>query len=108
MPGWIWILLVIFMLAMLIGGAVYAIRHAMAASRSIGRVSEDLNRHMPQPPAAGQSQATTDKTEGPAFALPLSQSTERYSQAHALVLQRNAQRRRNHGHIWRRWKQFNK
>ena len=107
MPGWIWIFLVIFMLAMLIGGAVYAIRHAMTAGRSIGRVSDDLNRHMPQPPVAGQSQAT-DRAEGPAFALPLSQSTERYSQAHAQVLQRREQRRRNHARVWRRWKQFNK
>ncbi|MBI0145133.1 MULTISPECIES: hypothetical protein [Bifidobacterium] len=107
MPGWIWIFLVIFMLAMLIGGAVYAIRHAMTAGRSIGRVSDDLNRHMPQPPVAGQSQAT-DRAEGPAFALPLSHSTERYSQAHAQVLQRREQRRRNHARVWRRWKQFNK
>ena len=106
MPGWIWILLVIFMLAMLIGGAVYAIRHAMAAGRSIGRVSDDLSRRMPQPPVSGQSLAT-DRTEGPAFALPLSHSTERYSQAHAQVLQRKEQRRRNHARIWRRWKQFN-
>ena len=107
MPGWIWVLLVIFMLSMLVGGAVFAIRHAMAAGRSIGRVSDDLNRHMPQPPATVQPQAT-DRTEGPAFALPLSQSTERYSQAHALVLQRKDRRRRNHGLIWRRWKQFNR
>ena len=43
MPWWIWLILALFMLAMLVAGIVYAAVHALRASKVIGAVAADVS-----------------------------------------------------------------
>lgn len=105
MPGWVWILLVLFMIAMLVSGAVYAIIHAIRAGKTVGQVGESVGRHMPQPV---DKDARPRESTGPFFAQPLNKASERYSQAHADLLRRKNYKRDRHASAWARWKHFNR
>lgn len=106
MPGWVWILLTLFMIAMLAIGAIYAILHAIRAGKAMGQVGATISQHMPQPPAGEAGRQ--DQPEGPFFSQSLSKASSRYSQAHADLLRRKNSKRRNHEAVWARWKHFNR
>ncbi|MBT1177957.1 hypothetical protein JS532_10415 [Bifidobacterium callimiconis] len=103
MPGWVWVLLVIFLLAMLITGSVYAVRRALAALHAVnetgGRVA-DIFARLDQEP-------TTGDAEAPSFILPLEVSADRYADAHSVVIRHQEETRSRHATVWKRWKTFN-
>lgn len=103
MPGWIWVILVIFLFAMLIIGTIYVVRHAVAALRTVGmvggRVSEVMSRLGEEQPQSGEEQ--------PIFTQPLRTATDRYAEAHAKVIEHREQVQNRHAAIWKRWKSFN-
>lgn len=103
MPGWVWILLVIFLLVMLVAGAVYAIRHALAALHVVnetgGRIADVFARLEQEP--------TPKEVETPSFVLPLEVSADRYADAHSAVIRHQEETRSKHAAVWKRWKTFN-
>lgn len=104
MPWWIWLVLALFMLAMIIAGLVYAGVHGMRALKDVseigGRVGEKI-ADMGQP----------DNVDNPmppvSFTQPLSAAQDRYAEAHAEVIMRKAAKRERHVQAWNRWKRFN-
>lgn len=104
MPWWVWLVLALFMLGMIIAGLVYAGIHGMRALRDASEVGGRLGERfasMGQPDDAVRSQ------EPITFTQPLSVAQERYADAHAEVIQRQAAKRERHIQAWNRWKQFN-
>ena len=103
MPGWIWVILVIFLFAMLIIGTIYVVRHAIAALRTVGtvgdRVDEVMSHISDGRPQTGEEQ--------PIFTQPLRTATDRYAEAHAKVIEHKEQVQNRHAAIWKRWKSFN-
>lgn len=104
MPGWIWLVLVVFMLAMLATGVLYVVVHAVravkkasavgdAVSSTLGKMSVDADAVAPGEPAI--------------FTQPLSTAADRYSQAHAQVIRRQEARRNRYAGIWSKWLHFN-
>ncbi|EFA23662.1 hypothetical protein [Bifidobacterium gallicum] len=104
MPWWIWLVLAAFWLAMLIIGAVYAIRHAVRAARiasalgnqvskRMARMTVDTDAHAPRPAAM--------------FTRPLEEASNAYADAHAGVIRRRQARRERYARTWEQWEQFN-
>ena len=86
MPWWIWLVLVLFMLTMLVGGGAYAcIRgyHAFKDAIKVGgRMSkrfEAMSEPLPQP----------KENTSPFFTRPLEDAANRYIDAHAEVISRH-------------------
>ena len=93
MPWWIWLVLVLFMLTMLVGGGAYAcIRgyHAFKDAIKVGgRMSkrfEAMSEPLPQP---------------------LEDAANRYIDAHAEVVSRREEKRVRHARQWAQWKHSN-
>ncbi|BDR54644.1 hypothetical protein KIMH_07550 [Bombiscardovia apis] len=103
MTGWIWPILVVFMLVMLVCGAMYVFRRARDASR----VATSLAAAIQQRLSAAQQTEPTQADETPAFTQPLSASSDRYAQAHKRVIERKAQTRVRHEMKWADWAHFN-
>ncbi|MBT1171989.1 hypothetical protein JS528_01160 [Bifidobacterium sp. MA2] len=101
MPWWIWLLLVLFMIAMIVIGGIYAVRRAIAAlgvvSDTGAQVGERLAR-MGEPYESGTGE------EPPVFTQPLKTAAERYEQAHIGVILRKEAKRGRHVEAWRRWR----
>lgn len=101
MPWWIWLLLALFMLAMLIAGIAYAILRAIAALRTLGDVGEKVSGPLS---ALGELHADgNEDAQTPSFAEPLRGPLERYIAAHAALLSRKARKEDRHADVWRRW-----
>ena len=93
MPWWIWLVLVLFMLTMLVGGGAYAcIRgyHAFKDAIKVGgRMSkrfEAMSEPLPQP----------KENTSPFFTRPLEDAANRYIDAHAEVISRREEKRVRH------------
>lgn len=104
MPWWIWLILALFMLAMLVVGVVYAAVHAVRASKVIGAVAADVNARIEE------INAPQDEGSAPRRAIftePLAVAADRYTDAHVGVIERKERRRERHAAIWQRWARFN-
>ncbi|MBT1175386.1 hypothetical protein JS530_07740 [Bifidobacterium sp. LC6] len=104
MPWWIWLVLALFMLAMIIAGIVYAGVHGMHALKDVGGIGEQMGQKLA---AMGEPDDSADRTEPVTFTQPLSVAQERYANAHAEVLTRKAAKRERHMQTWQQWKRFN-
>ena len=100
MPWWIWLVLALFLLAMLVIGAVYVIMHALRALHVVGEVGERLSGPLA---AMGEQQAEPAPAEDPSFAQPLREPLNRYIDAHAELLRRRARKEDRHARTWGRW-----
>lgn len=103
MPGWIWIVLVIFMFAMLIAGGIYAFAKARAALGNLGGLSVHLRKVL----EAVEQGAGDTPASLPAVTKPLADTAERYENVHAQKLQRKQDRKARHVQNWQRWEKFN-
>ncbi len=107
MPWWIWLLLVLFMLAMLIIGGVYAFVHGMRALNSVSataaQVGDRFLRLGEQGGERGEN-GEQDGSEDPLFTQPLKASLDRYERAHIAVIERAQAKRVRHAMTWARWK----
>ncbi|NEG54702.1 YibE/F family protein [Bifidobacterium platyrrhinorum] len=101
MPWWIWLLLVLFMVAMLVIGGVYVFRRGLAALHVITdtgmQVGERLDR-------MGRPQTDDGPGPVPAFTRPLHETAERYERAQVEVIARRQAKRDRHVRAWRRWR----
>lgn len=104
MPWWIWLILALFMLAMLVAGIVYAAVHALRASKVVGAVAADVSARIDEmnaPQDAGGAPRRAIFTE------PLAVAADRYADAQVAVVERRERRHERHAAVWRRWEQFN-
>lgn len=104
MPWWIWLILAIFMLIMIGAGIAYALIHGVRAMRSISDTGTQISALFARLDDPEQDEATLQR---PIFTEPLSVAADQYTDAHAVVLERKAQRRRRYAAIWHQWVTFN-
>ncbi|NEG89230.1 hypothetical protein [Bifidobacterium aerophilum] len=100
MPWWVWLMLVLFMLAMIVGGVAYAAVHAVRAMHGIGDVGSrigELIDDMQQP------DPTDDAPAAPTFTQPLRTAADRYAEAHVAVIEREHATRERHARQWAEW-----
>ena len=95
MPWWIWLILALFMLAMIVAGLIYAALHGIRALKDMSDIGGQLGERVA---AMG---------EPPLFTQPLSVAQNRYAEAHADVIRSKAAKRERHTQAWARWKRFN-
>ena len=93
MPWWIWPILVLFMLAMIAAGLVYAGLHGFHAVQDIAEIGGRLGERVSKMGEPGDS---TEESEPPLFTQPLNVAQERYVDAHAEVIQRKNVTRERH------------
>lgn len=104
MPWWIWLILALFMLAMIIAGLAYAALHGLHALKGMTDIGVRLGERVA---AMGEPSETNDSTEAPLFTQPLSVAQDRYAEAHADVIRRKGTKRDRHARAWAKWKRFN-
>ncbi|OZG69149.1 hypothetical protein [Bifidobacterium eulemuris] len=104
MPWWVWVLLVVFMLAMIAAGLVYAGLHGLRALRDAGEIGARLSQRFEAMGEGNEAQAPCD---APLFTQPLDAARERYVDAHADVIRRQEAKRRRHAERWAVWRRFN-
>ena len=92
MPWWIWLVLVLFMLTMLVGGGAYACIRGYMSKRF-----EAMSEPLPQP----------KENTSPFFTRPLEDAANRYIDAHAEVVSRREEKRVRHARQWAQWKHSN-
>lgn len=101
MPWWIWLVLALFMLAMIVIGCIYVFRHGVAALRTVSRTGEQVSDRLA---AMGEPVEIPSGDEKPIFTQPLRIAAERYGNAHAEVVKRRQATRNRHVRAWKRWK----
>ena len=98
MPWWIWLILALFMLAMIVAGLIYA------ALKDMSDIGGQLGERVA---AMGEPGTSADTSEPPLFTQPLSVAQNRYAEAHADVIRSKAAKRERRTQAWARWKRFN-
>lgn len=101
-----WVVWVVLVLALLVStgvGVWYAVRRGLAALHMISSLGDAVGRRFAQADEAVDEPPSTQAS----FTVPLQQSVDRYSAAHARVMQREARKRERHEAIWHRWSAFN-
>lgn len=102
MPWWIWLLLALFMIAMIVAGVAYAIIHAMRGLRNVAPLGARFSELMNAMQDIGSADDDTTDTV-PSFAEPLTVTADRYAEAHARVIERQAATRERHVRQWVEW-----
>ena len=103
MQWWVvWVVLVLALLVSLAAGIWYVFRRGLAALHVVSSLGD----------AIGSKFAAADGVdESPpkpaSFTVPLQQSIDQYSSAHAQVIRREEHKRERHEAVWRRWGVFN-
>lgn len=103
MSGWIWLLLIVFMIVILISGAVYVLFRALAAGRTATRLASVVENKLSET----QSNEQPEETHPPLFTQPLRVASEHYAKAHADVIARHNRIHERHMATWQQWKHFN-
>ena len=96
MPWWVWLVLVLFMLVMIVSGIVYACLHGYHAFKDMAKLGECAAKRID---AKGKPL--------PFFTRPLQDAAERYTNAHAEVIERREANRNRHAQQWAQWRHFN-
>ena len=90
MPWWIWLILALFMLAMIVAGLIYAALHGLRALKDMSDIGGQLGERVA---AMGEPGTSADTSEPPLFTQPLSVAQNRYAEAHADVIRSKAAKR---------------
>lgn len=104
MPWWVWLLLALFMLAMIVMGGIYVFVHGMRALRVIGDTGARVSRPIE---AMSRVAIEPEPAEPPLFTQPLTVAAERYERAHVKVIERRNTIRERHAQAWASWLHFN-
>jgi hypothetical protein len=105
MPGWIWVVLVLVMLAVVAVGTAFVVIHAIRAMRVIADVGSMVNDRVAAMSEHDNNCEAQDTT--PIFVQPLHTASERYAQAHSRVIARRMDRHERHIDRWAQWRTFN-
>ena len=104
MPWWIWLLLALFMLAMVVSGVVYACLHGYRAFKDVAKLGERTAKRIE---AMGKPLPQNNENEAPFFTRPLKDAADRYADAHAGVIERHEAKRSRHAQQWAQWRHCN-
>ncbi|KAB7790751.1 hypothetical protein [Bifidobacterium leontopitheci] len=105
MPWWVWLLLALFMLAMIVIGIAYALLHGYRALKTLGDIGERVGR--PLAALSEVSSGGSDEPEPPLFTQPLEVAASRYEATQAEKMRRSAAKRERHAQRWAAWSRFN-
>ncbi|MCH9275587.1 hypothetical protein JS533_004775 [Bifidobacterium amazonense] len=100
MPWWIWLLLTLFMLAMIAAGIIYAAIHGLRGLRAAGDVGARIGERLA---AMQETESSDDEPHAPVFTEPLRTAADRYTQAQSEVAARRQATRDRHARTWARW-----
>lgn len=103
MPWWIWLVLVLFMIAVLVAGAVFAGSRAMSMVHTVSEVGDSVSQRI----SAMKEKEEPTPIQPPVFTQPLRTSVSKYTDAHVQVVQRKTNKRLRHASTWVSWKHFN-
>lgn len=104
MPGWVWVILVLFLVAMIALGVFYAFRHGSAALSSVAPEGRRIRKDL----AALSDKETQPDRKPLALERPVGQMAQDYEDAHyRLVRHRLQVRNHRDAENWRRWADFN-
>ena len=92
MPWWIWLILSLFMLAMIVAGIAYAALHGFRALNGIAEIGSRLGKPL----------------SPPTFTQPLNSAISRYDDAQVDVIRHRNAKRERHARAWARWSRFNR
>ena len=95
MPWWIWLILSLFMLAMIVAGIAYAALHGFRALNGIAEIGSRLGKPL-------------SELAPPTFTQPLNSAISRYDDAQVDVIRRRNAKRERHARAWARWSRFNR
>ena len=104
MPWWIWLLLALFMLAMVVSGVVYACLHGYRAFKDVAKLGERTAKRIRR---WAKTIAPKQREEAPFFTRPLKDAADRYADAHAGVIERHEAKRSRHAQQWAQWRHCN-
>lgn len=104
MPWWIWLILALFMIAMLVAGVIYAGLHGMHALQKVSTVGEKISDRLNQ---MSEHYDGEEQSQRAIFTEPLKVAADRYADSHAEVIKRHERKRDGYALTWKRWSQFN-
>ncbi|KFI51745.1 hypothetical protein [Bifidobacterium biavatii] len=100
MPWWIWLLLALFMLAMIVAGIVYAAVHGIRGLKTAGEIGSRIGDRLA---AMQDAQPQSRAPQAPVFTEPLQTAADRYAQAQSEIITRQQATRERHARTWARW-----
>lgn len=103
MPWWIWLILALFMVAMLVAGVAYVLVHGLRALHGLGELGARFGEVTSR---LGDSVEASDPG-APMFTRTWSEGAERYADAHAENISRRGAKRERHVERWAEWSRFN-
>ena len=104
MTWWMWLTLSLILVAAFVLGVAYLVVHAIRALRTVSATADAVGKPLSAMTADDEQ---SHPLEPPLFTQPLKRSMDRYSLAHARVLERAQARRNRHAEQWNQWKHFN-
>ena len=108
MPWWIWLILSLFMLAMIVAGIAYAALHGFRALNGIAEIGSRLGKPLSELADVPQGADAREPLAPPTFTQPLNSAISRYDDAQVDVIRRRNAKRERHARAWARWSRFNR
>ncbi|MFR5625603.1 MAG: hypothetical protein ACLTLN_04635 [Bifidobacterium bifidum] len=108
MPWWIWLILSLFMLAMIVAGIAYAALHGFRALNGIAEIGSRLGKPLSELADVPQGADAREPLAPPTFTQPLNSTISRYDDAQVDVIRRRNAKRERHARAWARWSRFNR
>lgn len=108
MPWWIWLILSLFMLAMIVAGIAYAALHGFRALNGIVQIGSRLGKPLSELADVPQGADAREPLDPPTFTQPLNSAISRYDDAQVDVIRRRNAKRERHARAWVRWSRFNR
>lgn len=99
MPWWIWLILVLFMVAMIVAGCVYVLQHGLRAMHVMSGTAAQIGERLAR---MGEPVEGTEP-EAPFFTQPLKVSLDRYEATRTRKAEREIAKRARHMEVWERW-----
>lgn len=99
MPWWVWLILALFMAAMIVVGCIYALRRGFAALQTVSNTASQVGNRIARMGEPVEASAP----EAPFFTQPLAVSLEYYEAAQLKVAQRDKAKHERHMRVWQRW-----
>lgn len=108
MPWWIWLILSLFMLAMIVAGIAYAALHGFRALNGIAEIGGRLGKPLSELADVPQDADAREPLAPPTFTQPLNSAISRYDDAQVDVIRHRNAKRERHARAWARWSRFNR
>jgi uncharacterized membrane protein len=106
MPGWIWVLLVIFLIAVIVSGCWYAFRHLRQGLASLTPLEQAAQKDLAQISSARDSAAQTSN-KPLVLSRAIGDAASDYEEAHFHLVSHRQKIHDQRDQRWARWARFN-